>query len=91
MESACRTRPKDDDGPRRERGPGRRNVDNGRAAHRPRTAADLVIETMAASEAALIDGARELAADVHAYREIAQVLLGEVARLRQLVPPEQAT
>ena len=34
-------------------------------ARRPRTAADLEIEIVAASEAALIDEARELAADVH--------------------------
>ena len=48
------------------RTPSRHNY--GEGSRRPRTrsaAADLVIEILAASEAALIDEARELAADVH--------------------------
>lgn len=54
----------------------------------PPRAVDLVIRELAASEAALMDEGRALAADVLACRE-AQVALADVARLKRLVPPEQ--
>lgn len=59
--------------------------------HRPRTAADLAIEELAASEAGLILEARELAADLQAYREVAQVALQKLADLTRKLEHANAT
>jgi len=58
-----------------------------RSSPRP-AAADLVIRGLAESEAALIDEARDLAADVQAYREACHAALAEAARSRRPVPAE---
>jgi hypothetical protein len=58
---------------------------------RPCTAANMVIEMLAASEAALILEVRELAADLEAYRELDQVAIEEVARLVRLVETQSRT
>jgi len=47
----------------------------------PRTAADLVIRELAASEAVLISEGRDLAADCAAYRELAHEALHKLADL----------
>lgn len=43
------------------------------------TASDLVIADLAASEAALTREVRELAADLHVYRELCQIALHRLA------------
>jgi hypothetical protein len=48
-------------------------------------------QTLTATEAGLIMEARELAADMQAYRELMQVSIGEVARLTRLVQSQSGT
>ena len=55
------------------------------------TAADLVIAELTASQALLIAEVRDLAADLDAYRLLAQVAVAEVARLSRLAPSENRT
>lgn len=48
---------------------------------RSATAADLVIETLAATEVDLIDEARELASDAHVYAELTHEAIHALRRL----------
>ncbi|MCX6539156.1 MAG: hypothetical protein NT151_09530 [Acidobacteria bacterium] len=57
----------------------------------PLGAADLVIRELAFSEHDPTDEARELAADMHIYRELNQVAVAEVAALTETVKRLRAT